>query len=62
MIWTTKTTYVDRETGEQLRKQHIEQNIYIKIKSHVKYEKNSINYGTRHITWECERNNQTRLF
>lgn len=56
---TTKTTYVSRETGEQLTKEQVDKK-YIKIK-YTKTVKRlgwciQINY-----LWECEINNQLAL-
>lgn len=60
MYWSTKITYVDKDTGEEITKKHIDKQIYFKTKSHAKKTIKG-NYGIITILWECERNKQTKL-
>lgn len=61
MKWTTFTTYIDKETGEIIRKKEVLKKIYIKLKHTITHEKLNTLYGERHVTWECERNRQIKL-
>lgn len=57
--WTTKTTYVSHETGEELTKEEVEKN-YRKIKCHKTAKRLGWRVEINHI-WECEINNQLAL-
>lgn len=61
MTWTTRTNYVDIETGEALTENHIKKGQYIKLTVETKYQKTSKDYGFKYNTWKCEKNRQTRL-
>lgn len=62
MNWTTHTVYVDTETGEIIPKRQIELKHYVKINYTSTTQIKNHDYGTKTITWKCERNRQTRLF
>lgn len=61
MLWNTKITYVDIETGEELIKRQIESGHYVKVKKDEKTVVKNKEFGTKFITWRCERNRQTTL-
>lgn len=56
---TTKTTYVSRETGEELTKAQVDQK-YVKIKCTREAKKLGWCIQIKYI-WECEINNQLKL-
>ena len=62
MTWTTITNFIDNETGEALTIRHLEQQLYDKLKTYIKYKINKKDYGTRYVTHVCEKNRQTKLF
>lgn len=60
--WYTISEYVDTETGELIEKKQIENKEYKIRNKTIKYEiNNEQHYGTRKITNECTRNEQTRM-
>lgn len=61
MKWTTKTTYVDNETGEQIYKRQVTNGQYIKLGVQTKHIKHNKDYGTKINIWKCEINRQTKL-
>lgn len=65
MIWSTKTTYVDRETGEEITKRHVEKGDYIITHKEITKKINTNHYGTYgtiHITATCERSKQCKIW
>lgn len=63
-IWTTRTTYIDTETGEIISKEVAERDyIVIKIESKRKHNNNEYNpKGVVERTVKLRRSNQTRIW
>lgn len=61
-LWRTIVKHVDIDTGEIINPETEKEN-YIKIKTTKHVEKNhQLHKGIIHITYECRRNPQGRLF